>query len=112
MIDTAHFHAYRAADDVDQAAARGVYPDMLTRARVRADTGYAVEKITQAIDKLLFAHGSAGFAEASPLQRIGATPPSLRAMPCVAAGRLRALRQGAARCEERRDAAHLSAVAF
>jgi alkylation response protein AidB-like acyl-CoA dehydrogenase len=70
MIDTAHFHAFRAADDVDQAAARGVYPDMLTRARVRADTGYTVEKITQAIDKLLFAHGSAGFAEASPLQRI------------------------------------------
>ncbi len=70
MIDTAHFHAYRAADDVDAAAARGVYPDMLTRARVRADTGYVVEKITQAIDKLLFAHGSAGFADASPLQRI------------------------------------------
>ncbi len=70
MIDTAHLHAYRAADDVDNAAARGVYPDLLTRARVRADTGYTVEKITQAIDKLLFAHGSAGFAESSPLQRI------------------------------------------
>jgi len=70
MIDTAHFHAYRAADDVEGAAARGIYPDLLTRARVRADTGYTVEKITQAIDKLLFAHGSAGFAEASPLQRI------------------------------------------
>ncbi|MFY9693696.1 MAG: acyl-CoA dehydrogenase family protein [Xanthobacteraceae bacterium] len=70
MIDTAHFHAYRAADDIDEAAARGLYPDMLTRARVRADTGFVVEKITQAIDKLLFAHGSAGFADASPLQRI------------------------------------------
>jgi alkylation response protein AidB-like acyl-CoA dehydrogenase len=70
MIDTAHLHAYRAADDVDEAAARGRYPDMLTRARVRADTGYVVEKITQAIDKLMFAHGSAGFAEACPLQRI------------------------------------------
>jgi alkylation response protein AidB-like acyl-CoA dehydrogenase len=70
MIDTAHFHAYRAADDVDTSAASGVYPDMLTRARVRADTGYAVEKITQAIDKLMFAHGSAGFADVSPLQRI------------------------------------------
>jgi alkylation response protein AidB-like acyl-CoA dehydrogenase len=70
MIDTAHLHAYRAAADVDDAAARGVYPDMLTRARVRADTGYVMEKITQAIDKLMFAHGSAGFAEVSPLQRI------------------------------------------
>ena len=70
MIDTAHLHAYRAADDVDSAAVRGVYPDMLTRARVRSDSGYVVEKITQAIEKLLFAHGSAGFADASPLQRI------------------------------------------
>ena len=70
MIDTAHFHAYRAADDIDNAAVRGVYPDMLIRTRVRADTGYVVEKITQAIDKLMFAHGSAGFAESSPLQRI------------------------------------------
>jgi len=70
MIDTAHLHAYRAADDVDDAAARGVYPDMLIRTRVRADTGYVVEKITQAIDKLMFAHGSAGFADVSPLQRI------------------------------------------
>ncbi len=70
MIDTAHFHAYRAADDIDDAALRDVYPDLLVRARVRADTGYVAEKITQAIDKLLFAHGSAGFAEASPLQRI------------------------------------------
>lgn len=70
MIDTAHFHAYRAADDIDDAAARGVYPDLLVRARVRADTGYVVEKITQAIDKLMFAHGSAGFADSSPLQRI------------------------------------------
>ena len=43
---------------------------MLNRARVRADTGYVAEKITQAIDKLLFAHGAGGFAEASPLQRI------------------------------------------
>jgi alkylation response protein AidB-like acyl-CoA dehydrogenase len=70
MIDTAHFHAYRAADDIDGAAARGVYLDLITRSRVRADTGYTVEKITQAIDKLLFAHGSAGFADTSPLQRI------------------------------------------
>jgi alkylation response protein AidB-like acyl-CoA dehydrogenase len=70
MIDTAHLHAYRAAFDIDDAAARGVYPERLIRARVRADTGYVVEKITQAIDKLMFAHGSAGFAETSPLQRI------------------------------------------
>jgi alkylation response protein AidB-like acyl-CoA dehydrogenase len=71
MIDSAHLHAYRAADDIDQAAAvRGTYPDPLTRARVRADTGWAIENITRAIDKLMFAHGAAGFAEVSPLQRL------------------------------------------
>ena len=69
-IDTAHLHAYRAADDIDDAARRGVYPDMTTRARVRADSGYVAEKITQAIDKLMTAHGSAGFADVCPLQRI------------------------------------------
>ena len=70
MIDTATLHAYRAADDIDQAAARGVYPDFLTRARVRADTGLIAEKITRAIDILLSAHGAGSFAEVNPLQRI------------------------------------------
>ncbi|HEY4455326.1 MAG TPA: acyl-CoA dehydrogenase family protein [Pseudonocardiaceae bacterium] len=69
-IDTAHLHAYRAADDIDAAAATGSYPDVLARARVRADTGWAVQNITQAIDGLLFAHGAGSFAEVNPLQRI------------------------------------------
>jgi alkylation response protein AidB-like acyl-CoA dehydrogenase len=69
-IDTAHLHAYRAADDIDQAAARGEYPQFLARARVRADTGWAIEHITKAIDLLLSAHGASSFAEANPLQRI------------------------------------------
>ncbi len=69
-IDTAHLHAYRAADDIDQAAARGEYPSFLARARVRADTGWAIEHITKAIDVLLSAHGASSFAEANPLQRI------------------------------------------
>ncbi len=70
MIDTAHLHAYRAADDIDRAAASGVYPDFLARARVRADTGWAIEHVTKAIDILLSAHGAGSFAEVSPLQRI------------------------------------------
>jgi alkylation response protein AidB-like acyl-CoA dehydrogenase len=70
MIDTAHLHAYRAADDIDRAAEAGVYPDLLHRARVRADTGWVVENIAKAIDTLLFAHGAGSFAQANPLQRI------------------------------------------
>jgi alkylation response protein AidB-like acyl-CoA dehydrogenase len=70
LLDTAELHAYRAAADIDEAAARGVYPDFLTRARVRADTGWAVDHVLKAISILLSAHGAASFAEASPLQRI------------------------------------------
>lgn len=70
MIDTAHLHAYRAADDIDRAAASGQYPDVLLRARVRADTGWVLDHVTKAIDLLLFAHGAGSFAEANPLQRI------------------------------------------
>jgi alkylation response protein AidB-like acyl-CoA dehydrogenase len=70
LIDTARLHAFRAADDIDQAAARGEYPDFLTRARVRSDTGYVAECVTRAIDILLYAHGAGSFADVSPLQRI------------------------------------------
>jgi len=70
LIDTAHLHAYRAADDIDRAAEAGVYPDFLARARVRADTGWAIDHILKAIDILLSAHGAGSFADANPLQRI------------------------------------------
>lgn len=70
MIDTAHLHAYRAADDIDAAAERGEYLDVLTRTRVRADTGWVLDHITRAIDILLSAHGAGSFADANPLQRI------------------------------------------
>jgi alkylation response protein AidB-like acyl-CoA dehydrogenase len=70
LLDTARLHAYRAADDIDEAAARGEYLDYLTRARVRSDTGYVAECVTRAIDILLFAHGAGSFADVSPLQRI------------------------------------------
>ena len=69
-IDSAHLHAYRAADDIDGAALRGEQMPYLTRARVRADTGYVAQQVTEAIDLLLTAHGAGSFADASPLQRI------------------------------------------
>lgn len=70
LIDSAHLHAFRAAADIDDAAVAGSYPDFLTRARVRADTGWAIERVQDALQILLFAHGASGFAESSPLQRI------------------------------------------
>jgi len=69
-IDTAHLHAYRAADDVDAAAQRGEYLDFKLRARVRADTGYVAKTVTEALNTLISAHGAGSFAEANPMQRI------------------------------------------
>lgn len=70
LIDTAHLHAYRAAEDIDRAAEAGTYLDFTTRARVRADTGWVLDSVTKAIDELLFAHGAGSFAEVNPLQRL------------------------------------------
>lgn len=70
LIETATLHAYRAADDIDSCAQKGTYPDLLARARVRADVAKVLECITKAIDILLFAHGAGSFAETNPLQRI------------------------------------------
>ncbi|MES2263979.1 MAG: acyl-CoA dehydrogenase family protein [Pseudomonadota bacterium] len=69
-IDTAHLHAYRAAEDIDDAARRGDKLDYLTRARVRADTGLVATEITEALNILISAHGAGSFAEASPMQRM------------------------------------------
>ncbi|MEV7387909.1 acyl-CoA dehydrogenase family protein [Streptomyces sp. NPDC091215] len=69
-IDTAHLHAYRAADDVDRAAAQSEHLSMFLRARVRADTGYVAENVCAALQTLLSAHGAASFAESHVLQRI------------------------------------------
>jgi 3-hydroxy-9,10-secoandrosta-1,3,5(10)-triene-9,17-dione monooxygenase len=70
LVDAAHLFAYRAAADIDQAAADGVYPDHAARARVRMDTGAAIENAREAIRTLVSAHGAGAFAETSPLQRI------------------------------------------
>ncbi len=70
LLDTAHLHAHRAAADIDDAAVAGVYPDFVTRARVRADTGWIIDSVVRAINILLSAHGAGSFADANPLQRI------------------------------------------
>ncbi len=70
LIDTAHLHAYRAAADIDDAADAGVYPDYLTRARIRADTSIVAQRALDAFDLLLKAHGAGSFAEANRLQRL------------------------------------------
>jgi alkylation response protein AidB-like acyl-CoA dehydrogenase len=69
-VDTAHLHAFRAAGDIDAAAARGDKLDYVTRARVRADTGYTADTARAAIDAFVSAHGASSFADTSAMQRI------------------------------------------
>jgi alkylation response protein AidB-like acyl-CoA dehydrogenase len=70
LIDTAHMHARRAADDLDEYAVCGVQPPFPDRARVRADASRAAGQVVEAINILLSLHGSSGLVDASPLQRI------------------------------------------
>lgn len=69
-LDDAILHAHRAADDIDVWAARREHMDYLTRARVRADTGWTSKRVRQAIELIIDAHGASGFADSSPMQRI------------------------------------------
>jgi 3-hydroxy-9,10-secoandrosta-1,3,5(10)-triene-9,17-dione monooxygenase len=68
-LDTARLHAYQLADELDGAAERGAMIDYGTRARLRAQSGYAAQQVLDAINILLNVHGSASFAEASRLQQ-------------------------------------------
>ena len=69
-IDTAHLHAYRAADDLDSHARGGTYPDVVTRARMRTDTALAAKYCREAVDLLVSAHGTSSLADSSPMQRL------------------------------------------
>jgi alkylation response protein AidB-like acyl-CoA dehydrogenase len=69
-IDTAHLHARRAADDIEEYAAHRRRPEFPARARMRADASLAAGQVVEAINILLNVHGSAGLADTSALQRI------------------------------------------
>ncbi|MCE7002262.1 acyl-CoA dehydrogenase family protein [Kibdelosporangium philippinense] len=69
-IDTAHLHVHRIAEMLDDHARRGVLPDLTTRSRTRMDAAYASLQVKEAVDLLVSAHGTASFADFSPLQRI------------------------------------------
>ncbi|WP_241779732.1 acyl-CoA dehydrogenase family protein [Streptomyces natalensis] len=70
LIDTATLHLMRAADDVDNCAARGQCMPLLDRARVRMDIATVARSSREALDILLTVHGAKSFADGNPLQRI------------------------------------------
>jgi 3-hydroxy-9,10-secoandrosta-1,3,5(10)-triene-9,17-dione monooxygenase len=69
LVDTAHLFAYRAAADIEAAAEAGHDMAYVERARVRNDTGVAIESAREAIRILCSAHGASSFSDASPMQR-------------------------------------------
>jgi alkylation response protein AidB-like acyl-CoA dehydrogenase len=69
LVDGAGLHCQRAVSDIWGAAERGEKLDHLARARVRADTGWAVRQVSQAFDKLMSLHGTSAFASGSPMQQ-------------------------------------------
>lgn len=69
-IDTAYLHTMRAADDIDEHANRGSYPDVAARARMRADTALTAKYCREAIDTLVSAHGTSSLADSHPMQRL------------------------------------------
>ncbi len=69
LLDAAELFAYRAADEIDDAARNGTYLDYAARARQRGQQAQVVSNVRSAVDALMTAHGSAGFAESSVLQR-------------------------------------------
>jgi alkylation response protein AidB-like acyl-CoA dehydrogenase len=71
QIDSACLLALNAAGEVQQAAEAGRQLDYVTRARTRGVAGYAASLLREAIDTLASIGGASGFADSSPLQRMG-----------------------------------------
>lgn len=69
LLEAAELFTYNAAREIDEASQAGTYLDYATRARQRGQQAQVVANVKDAIDLLMTAHGSAGFAESSTLQR-------------------------------------------
>ena len=70
LVDTAHLHAYRTADEIYAAAGEGRFPSYPERAKFRFDAGYIGQVAREAIGILISAHGASSFSESSPMQRL------------------------------------------
>ncbi|WP_409468947.1 acyl-CoA dehydrogenase family protein [Streptomyces sp. HC307] len=66
-LHLAELALHRISLDLDQACAAR---DLLTRGRIRNDTGAVAELVSKAVDLLLTANGAGSFAEANVLSRI------------------------------------------
>ena len=70
LVETADLHVRSAARRIDEAAAAAQPLDYLERAKIRANTGYAITQARRAMEIILSAAGASSFADSSPLQRL------------------------------------------
>lgn len=69
-IDSALLHIQRSAAAIDDAAQSTTPLTLEQRRRVRGDVGHAMYQVCDAMNDLLWLHGTAAFAESSPLQQM------------------------------------------
>ncbi|MFG2356894.1 acyl-CoA dehydrogenase family protein [Streptomyces sp. NPDC048521] len=69
LIDSAHLHLRRSAEFIGTAAATGVTPTLVERARVRMDAGHASTCLRQAVQALLTVSGAGSFSLTKTIQR-------------------------------------------
>ena len=69
LIDSARMHLFRSADYLDRTAAAGEPFEMVERARVRMDSGYASKRLREAMQLLMNAGGASTFARTNVVQR-------------------------------------------
>jgi alkylation response protein AidB-like acyl-CoA dehydrogenase len=70
QLNAAELVAARVADEIYDAAANDYYAPYAERIEMRAKAGWVVDTITQLINDLVTAHGSAGFADSALIQRV------------------------------------------
>lgn len=69
LIDSAELHLTRSAESMAAAAASGITPTLLERARVRMDAGHASACLRQAVQSLLTVSGAGSFSLTQTVQR-------------------------------------------
>jgi alkylation response protein AidB-like acyl-CoA dehydrogenase len=69
-LDTALLHLQRSADAVDSAAVAAQPLTLENRARSRGDVATATYEIAEAVNDLMWAHGTAAFAENALISRL------------------------------------------
>lgn len=69
-VDTASLFLQRATDTIDEAARGSVPLSQNERARIRNDIAHATHNLADALNDIAWLHGTATFAEASPIGRL------------------------------------------